>query len=206
MYSTAVHAWHIKEMPKIIAEGSVTAPSPLMIERGKAFGAWFREALSRSGKNIKTIADEIGVSRQMLYAFRDDCIGSDHRYRKPSEGMILKIAHGLNAVASDGLKCMGYSVVNATTVPDSIANLPQDIQHALANTVQKIFDSQIERIREEYEDYSDLEPEFVTLFTGLSTKSKADIFAEVRRRAEQEEREKSIGGGVASGERKKRES
>ena len=202
MHPVQIHAWQEHTMPKLLSEGSVTAPSQIMIERGKSFGAWFRQAVARSGKNIKVISDEIGVSRQMLYAFRDDCIGSDHRYRKPSEGMITKIAIGLNANISDGLKCMGYSVENATSVPNSISSLDEDAQYALAMALDKIIESKMVRIKDEYEIYNDLDPEFVTAYHG-STPSGREQALEILQRSRQREREESIGGGVAPSEKLK---
>lgn len=122
-------------------EGSGYAPSPVMISRGQAFGAWFRLALQMRGVNVNVLSQQMGVSRQLLYAYRNDCMGADGRYRRPSEAMIRKIAEAASASADDGLRCMGYlgSVdPGAGGVPRELSALPPAAQQLLARAVEMI--------------------------------------------------------------------
>lgn len=193
-------------MPKRLDAGDSLNPSPLMIERGQKFGAWFRSGVERSGKNINVLADEIKVSRQLLYAYRDNCIGSDKRYRKPSEAMVDKIARGLNLNSADGRRAMGYaSGAEGTSfaVPFALSNLTADAQQALARAVQIITESapvEIVRERESENPNADIDPEFAALYRDADDEDR-ELARQILQRAQRRQSAKSIGGGVPKDEK-----
>jgi SOS-response transcriptional repressor LexA len=117
-------------------------PSPEMLARGKAFSAWFRSALKLSPyKNVSQLAAAMSshfkreVPRQSLYPFEKDCISGDGRFRRPSEKMIREIATVLGANADDGIAAMYGKRPEFPGVPSAIANLPGEVQAALATFV-----------------------------------------------------------------------
>jgi SOS-response transcriptional repressor LexA len=123
---------------KPIYKESAENPSPQTIERGRDYGRWFRSALERSGLNINVLSQKLQISKPLLYAYRDDCIGSDGRFRKPSEAFTRKFATETHAVAADGLKAMGYSYDAEPSIPSPLAALSTDIQVQLAKLVQTV--------------------------------------------------------------------
>jgi hypothetical protein len=156
---------------------------------------WMQSSLNRKGWSASVLAKNTGLTYHYVWRL---AFGDPEKYpaaKKPKYQNALIIGEALGDVEGS-LKAAGLDLPPGS---ESSTTIKAKLDSQLRGAGELL--GKLERIKEEFEDYGDLEPEFVTLFTGLSPRSKADIFAEVRRRAEQEEREKSIGGGVAPSEK-----
>ena len=129
-------------------QGSSYEPSEEMLERGRRFGAWFRAAATASGKNWRTIATIAEVSPQSIYAYRDDCVSYDGKFRQPSVEMIRALAEATGGDVASGLLAMGYNPepLQKAAVPYSLRDIPERAQRAMAHFVKELTASEIAEV------------------------------------------------------------
>lgn len=114
-------------------------PTTQQRERGRRFAQWFSEALRRSGKNAKQVADQTNRSATYYYDLLNDGINkSTGIYKRPSEIVVRAIADATGANVADGLRSAGYHAGPVPPVPEAIATLPPAAQSALQNLVQAL--------------------------------------------------------------------
>ncbi len=119
-------------------DSSNASPTPEQLQRGKDFATWLNAAVSRAGLNPNTLSQKINKSAAYLYYLSNNGLDTAGTYRRPSEELINAIADATRTSASDGRRAAGYDPGDLPNVQEGLSTLPQGIQSAVVDFIEKL--------------------------------------------------------------------